>query len=199
MAGFVGCCGVYDIDEHYKFERERGVHEISPMSKACLGERRKPAAAAGAGETLAADEDNLVDMTFPRTSVPSLLLEEDNANDESGLALPQPRSAGTTCLTTSTSTSTSNSASNSTMRVLLLHGSDDRVVPTRQSHLMEEALVSSGSCPAEHIQVSILPGEGHAEFIGAMMVGKPTPFLDRIVAFVEEVAVAVGADVEAKL
>ena len=35
--GFIGVAGVYDIGEHWLFEKSRGVHEISPMRPACCG------------------------------------------------------------------------------------------------------------------------------------------------------------------
>jgi acetyl esterase/lipase len=35
--GFIGVGGVYDIGEHWLFEKRRGVQEISPMQPACCG------------------------------------------------------------------------------------------------------------------------------------------------------------------
>ena len=34
VGAFVGMCGVYDIVEHYKWEKSRGVHEISALKPA---------------------------------------------------------------------------------------------------------------------------------------------------------------------
>ena len=34
---FIGLSGVYNIKSHYEFERNRGVHEISPMTPASSG------------------------------------------------------------------------------------------------------------------------------------------------------------------
>jgi acetyl esterase/lipase len=39
---FVGLSGVYDIEQHYIWEACRGVHEVSPMKAASLGEHRFP-------------------------------------------------------------------------------------------------------------------------------------------------------------
>jgi len=34
-AGYIGMAGVYDVESHYLYEKQRGVHNISPLGAAC--------------------------------------------------------------------------------------------------------------------------------------------------------------------
>ena len=163
---FIGMAGVYDLAQHYEYERSRGVHELSTMKRAAGG---------------AALFDMLSPAVILRQLVSSSLDQDEDkegestGNNSSGVSGSSKRERRNNNNTNNIINKNASSSSNSRWQLSSIRGrfpkttfmcsSDDMVVPAVQSVTLASIMKQ---CGVEGVKVLNYGGEeggGHGGFV----------------------------------